>query len=222
MTKRVSLLSRMFRRYTSQARSRARILKRVAAHLDLVYFGAVDTHHDDLDPIRGFTASLSHVDSHFIVGSIDDYDIRLVDRFDVLKDSKHEAHGQTWCIIEVELKRTLPPLALVPTGVSARDYQKLFSTHHQLQPINTMLLQNHSLEVHGRFQILAPTGRAREVEEILTSPLTVGIASRFWPQGIEVHENKLFVYITEHRLSAALVESTIASAVWLAHMLDEA
>lgn len=221
MTKRISPLRRLFHRSSKLSQSRGRVLRRIASRFDLIYFGAVDPRRDEVEPVRGFTSFLSHIDSHFMVGSIDEYDIRIIDRFDAQNTSTSGQRGQTWCIIEISLTQKLPHIAMIPTGRASGEYKRLFNGQ-RLQPINTMLLQNHSLEVHGRFQILASIGQARQVEEVLTSPLTVGISARFWPHGIEIADDKLYVYITERRLSGAALEPVIASAVWLAQMLDEA
>jgi len=50
----------------------------------------------------------------------------------------------------------------------------------------------------------------------------MGIAGRFWPHGIELKGDTLYVYITDHRLSSTVIMSTISSALWLAHSLDAA
>jgi hypothetical protein len=135
-----------------------------------------------------------------------------------------KAHAQNWCVVEVQLQEhtDLPHMCLVPTGNTSQEYHRLFTSTSRLQPLNTTLFRHHSTELHGRFQILAPTSRTQDVESILTSPLIAGIASKFWPHGIELKGNTLFVYITDHRLVSTVVLPAISSALWLAHALDAA
>lgn len=221
MPARVVTFRQMVRRFTPQMRSRAKILRSFAHETGLVHFGLMNQHDDDYEPIRGFTASLTHIDADYIVGTFDDYTIRIVDRFDNYKHGTH-SHNQLWCIFEIELhSATVPHVFLTPTGSEAGEYEKLFTVQPHLQPLNTMLLQNHSPELHGRYQILARTAFTNDVEHLLTSPFVVGIAARFWPHGVELHNGKVYIYITQHRLTKTVLETTLASGIWLATMLDE-
>ncbi len=221
MAARVATFRHMVRRFTPQLRTRAKVLKTFANRMGFVHFGLVDQHDDDYDAIRGFTASLTHIDSDYSVGTYEGYNIRLVDRFDSYKHGSH-SHEQLWCIMEINLHTPhLTHVFLSPTGREAGEYDKLFTVQPHLQPLNTMILQNHSSELHGRYQILARTAHAREVEELLTSPIVAGIASRFWPHGVEFNNDKLYIYITQHRLTRTVLETSLAAGLWLAEMLDE-
>jgi len=221
MAVRVATFKHMVRRFTPQLRSRAKVLKNFADKMGFVHFGMVNQHDDDYDAIRGFTASLTHIDSDYMVGTFEDYNFRMVDRFDSYKHGGH-SHEQLWCIIEIDLhENQVPHVFLTPTGREAGEYDKLFTVQPYLQPLNTMLLQNHSSELHGRYQILARTTHTADVEQLLTSPIVAGIASRFWPHGIEFYNGKLYLYITQHRLTKTVLETSLASGLWLAEMLDE-
>jgi len=189
--------------------------------MGFVHFGLVDQHDDDYDAIRGFTASLTHIDTDYMVGTYEGHNFRLVDRFDSYRHGTH-SHEQLWCILEIDLHNNkVPHVFLSPTGSEAGEYDKLFTVQPYMQPLNASLLQNHSSELHGRYQILARTTHTSDVEQLLTSPIIAGIASRFWPHAVEVNHGKLFVYITQHRLTKTVLETSLASGLWLAEMLDE-
>ena len=221
MTARVATFRHMVRRFSPQLRSRAKMLRTFADRMGFVHFGLVDQHDDDYDAIRGFTASLTHLDSDYIVGTYEGYNIRIVDRFDSYKHGTH-SHEQLWCIFEIDLNNNhIPHVFLSPTGREAGEYDKLFSVQPYLQPLNTMLLQNRSPELHGRYQILARTTHAHDVEKLLTSQIVAGISSQFWPHGVEFHNGKLFIYITQHRLTKTVLEASLSSGLWLAELLDE-
>lgn len=212
----------MFRRFSPDMRKRGVALKRFGATLGLVHFGNVHQHDDDFDTIRGFTASLTHRDTQYAVGTYNGFNIRFVNRFDVIRIAGNPNHEQLWTIVEVELeRRNLPHVFFVPTGRESGEYGRLYATQPNIQPLNSMILDNKSPEFHGRFQIVASPAHSHEVGTLFTSPVIVGIASRFWPHGIEIEHGKLLVYITEHRLTKAVLESALASALWLAETIDD-
>jgi len=220
MSARVATFRHMVRRFSPQLRTRSKALKAFASKMGFVHFGLVDQHDDDYDAIRGFTASLTHIDADYMVGTYEGYNLRIVDRFDSYKQGSR-SHEQLWCIFEFDLHtNTIPHIFLTPTGREAGEYSKLFAVQPYLQPLNTLLLQNRSSEIHGRYQILARTTHTNDVERLLISPVVVGISSRFWPHGIELHNGKLYIYITQHRLTKTVLETSLASGLWLASMLD--
>lgn len=215
--------ARLKRRLSPVTRQRGVALRRLYNSIGLVSFGSVHQHDDDINVIRGFTASLTHQDLHYAVGNYNGYSIRIVDRYDMVRTPQAKHHLQQWAIIEIDLNQSeLRHLFFVPTGSQSSEYARLFATQPHMQPLNSLLLHNKSSEFHGRFQILARTSHSQEVARLFSSPIIVGIAARFWPHGIEIEHGKLLVYITEHRLTKTVLESTLASALWLAETIDEA
>lgn len=216
------VLKRVARRFSPALRERAKLVKSFADTLGLVYFGTVSQHEDEYTPIQGFTASLSHKDSHYTVGTYNGYNLRFVDRYDTIRLPGARRHDQLWAIIEIELENlSLPHMFFIPTGQNGAEYSRLFSTQPLMQPLNSTLSTNHSPEFHGRFQIMASATHSHIVETTFSSPVIVAIASRFWPHGIEIERGKLLVYITEQRLTKTSLETTLASALWLAETIDE-
>ncbi|MFZ1250432.1 MAG: hypothetical protein WAR37_03255 [Candidatus Microsaccharimonas sp.] len=219
---RTNILKRALRTFSPELRRRGATLKCFAKAIGLVYFGVAHQHDDEFEVIRGFTASLSHHDNHYAVGTYNGYNLRLVDRFDVVKVANNPHHEQLWTILEIELEndKAVPHMFFVPTGHEAGEYSRLYATQPHMQPLNSMLLNNKSPEFHGRFQILASATHSHKVESFFASPVIIGIASRFWPHAIEIEHGKLLIYITQHRLTKTVLESTLASALWLAETID--
>ena len=216
-------LSQALRRISPSLRERGRVIRKLSDQLGFVYFGLVNQHEDDHSAIRGFSASLTHTDTHYVVGTYNGHDIRLVDRLDTLHVPGHDNHQQVWTIIEIDLDATdIPHVFFVPTGRPGAEYVRLFATQPYLQPLNSVLTtQNKSPEFHGRYQILSRTTHSHQIEQLFASPTIVGIGSRFWPHGIEIQHGKLFVYVTEHRLTKSNLEMALTSAIWLANLLSE-
>lgn len=219
---RSSLVPRLLHRLSPITHQRAGVLKRFYKSLGLVYFGTINQHDDDLDVIRGFSASLTHRDLHYAVGDYMGYSIRMVDRFDVVSLPGIRQHQQFWGIIEIKLHRDgLSHVLFIPTGLTAHEYGKVFLTLPYLQPLNSMLTDQHSREFHGRFQILARATHLNKIEEVFTSPIIASMATRFWPHGIEVEHGRLLVYITEKKLDKITLEALTSSAIWLAQAIDD-
>lgn len=209
-------------RFSPLSRQRGVVLRKFSETIGLVHFGTVHQHDDEHGVIRGFTASLTHQDTHYAVGTYNGYNIRVVNRFDVIRIPGNPHHEQTWTIIEIELaSHSAPHMFFIPTGHQAGEYGRLYATQPHMQPLNSMILNNHSPEFHGRFQILASPTYAHRVETLFSSPIIVGIGSRFWPHAVEVEHSKLLIYITQHRLTKTVLETTLASGLWLAETIDE-
>lgn len=212
----------MVKRFSPLFRKRGATLRKFSDTIGLVHFGAVHQHDDEHDAIRGFTASLHHKDTHYAVGTYNGFNIRLVNRFDVIRIAGNPHHEQLWTILEIDLETSgLPHMFFVPTGQEGGEYGRLYATQPTMQPLNSMILDNKSPEFHGRFQILASPAHAHKVGALFSSPLIVGIANRFWPHGIEIEHGKLLIYITQHHLTKAVLETTLASGLWLAETIDE-
>lgn len=212
---------KMLHRFSRDLRLRGDALRKFSATVGLVHFGTVHQHDDDYDAIRGFTASLTHQDTHYAVGTYEGFNIRLVNRFDVIRIAGNPHHEQLWTILEIELNKRTPHIFFVPTGREAGEYGRIYATQPNMNPLNSLLSDIKSPEFHGRFQILANPTYSHKVETLFTSPIIAGIASRFWPHGIEIEHGKILVYITGDRLDKAVLESALMSGLWLAETIDE-
>lgn len=211
---------RLSQRIGTRARKRSALLRSFSQAIGLVYFGAMHQHDDEYDAIRGFTASLSHSDTHYAVGTYNGFDIRLVDRTDRIKAPSGHTRTHQWVIFEIDLELPdIPHLFFIPTGNTEGSYHQLFTAQPHLQPINS-LLSNHSPEFHGRYQLLARATHLHKIEELFSSPLIVGIGARFWPHAIELHHSKMYVYLPGSAINKGLLESTLASSLWLANALS--
>jgi len=218
-----TLLKRVVRRNSSLLRTRGRVIRNFSKKIGLVTFGNVDQSDDEIGIIRGLTASTTHQDSHFAVGSYDDYDISIVDRFDLTVDHTGTTTEQTWLIMQIDLKRpkTVPHMFLQPINHSHTSYAKFFMAFHHLQSVNAMLMQQHSHEFHTRYNLFAASSHAQEIDALLSPIITNTIAARFWPHAVEILDNKLYIYTTDKHLTTTMLESALESALWLAQVLDQ-
>lgn len=204
-----------------ETRRRGKALRRFADKIGLLYFGSVDHRHDEHDVIRGLTVSTSHRDAHYANGSFDGYDVAIVDRYDTAGLGKR-AVRHNWCIVQVTLRSTqnIPDIFLLPTHTTAKFHHSFTGLRH-IQPIHELVHNPYTPELLQRYHILAHVNKAQEVNQIISPALGNVLAVRFWPHAIEIRGGKLFVYITEHRLSETVLGSAVESALWLADSIDQ-
>lgn len=208
------------RSYSPLVRNRGKVIKRFATKVGFVYFGSVDQHEDDHEVIRGLTVSTSHRDSHYAVGSYDGCDVTMVDRFDIIQPQGKKPIEHSWLIFQIDLEdKALPHLFFKPTGHSLAAYDRFFTAYNTLHIINDVFNTEHSPEFHSRYELYGNATHTLAIEKQLHSSITQTIAARFWPHAIEIFEGKLYVYITEHRLTETVLESTLEAASWLAAAL---
>lgn len=210
------------RQLKPQIRQTSRILKTFSKKIGLAYLGVMDQHTDEYDAIRGFTASISHRDTHYSVGTYDDVNIRLVHRFDTQKKSgKTVAEG--WVLFEFELTaQDLPHVFFIPTGKTDISYERVYAANIHMQPLNSALQPlKHSPSIHGRYQIVSRATHTRSVEALLTSPVIFGIGEKLWPRGIEIQKNKLYIYMSESSVSMGSLETACLAGLWLVKELNK-
>jgi len=216
------IIKTIIRRNSVATRTRGRAIRTFANKLGLVYFGAVDQRTDDHEVIRGLTVSTTHRDDHYAVGSFNDYDVSLVDRYDILIDPQGKETDHNWLIFQINLENgeSFPHTFFNPIGHSIDAYSKFFTSFSHMSMANLIFEGDHSNEFSTRYQIFATAGRALEIEKIFNTEVTKTIAARLWPHAIEILDNKLFIYTIEPKLTETLLETAISSGLWLAQLID--
>lgn len=216
-------MKRFLHKFRRPSAARGRVFQRFAKKLGLVYFGSVDQHHDEHDVIRGLTVSTTHKDRHYAVGSFDGYDVSIVDRSDSVRHRDTPASEHSWVIMRIDLETddTIPHLFLHPLGHTPKAYETFFQAFHHLQPVNTMLRDDHTVEFHNRYDLYALSSRTLELEDIFTPTVTQQIATRLWPYAVEVFENKLYIYTTGEAIHESQLNTALELGLWLAHIFDK-
>jgi hypothetical protein len=181
----------------------------------MVYFGSVDPRSDDHDSIRGITASVKHHDRHFSVGSYDGYDITLADR---TYQPLHTSKKHTWCVIQVSLHTANLAYTLLTPHVHLSDFEGVVQLQRNLVAVPSETLPH---ELGSRYTVYTSSHDAHMINALLPRETALEGALRLWPYAVELHKNKLYVYITEHRLTETVLSGAIASALWLADTFDK-
>jgi len=198
------------------------LIRRFCEKVDLVYFGAVDQYQDDHKMIKGLSASTHHHDDDYAVGTIDEYDIRFVNRIDSHEDVNSQLHTHTWLIYEVQLKNNLdiPHIFIGAAHDNNSAYARLFSANPALQPIPASNISDYGQEFNSRYQIYAKSTNFIPAQETVTSDIANTLAAHFWPFSIEIVDGYVYIYADNKKVTSDLLESMLRDILWLAIKLD--
>lgn len=195
-------------------RQRGKVIRSLTEKIGLIYFGSVDTRSDDHDSIRGVTASVKHRDRHFAVGSYDGYDISMADR---TYQPVHDTMKHTWCVLQISLRGTQLPYVLITPTIHKKDFDGVLNLNRNIVTAPDTLWPH---EFASRYHVHASSHDIQTLTTLMTPAITMESAVRLWPYALELHGDKLFVYITEHRLTETVLGGAIESALWLADAFE--
>lgn len=205
-------------------KKRGRAIKSLADKAGFIYFGAIDRKRDDVEIIRGVTASTTHRDMHYAVGTYDEYDTQITDRLDVFMDDNNKSKVTHWTIVQIDLKsiRSLPHIFLYPTATYNPAFRHLFSAFNGLQPINSLLDDQHTPEFHNRYHLYVAPSQATYIEKFFSKNITQIFASHFWPHAVEIIGDKVYLYDTSDSITSEQLGALLKLAVWVAATFDNA
>lgn len=204
------------------SRFRKRVISRFADKLGLVYFGAVDSQSDEHNVVRGFTVSSSHHDYHYCVGSVDGYDIAVVDRNDAVWQSDGSVSIYNWLVVSFELhtKQDIPHIFISAHNHDPKPYATFFETNHTMREINLGTFENYEHDFTSRFSIYSQPSESIETERLFPASATRVLGAHFWPLSIEIQSGVLYVYSDDKKITSSLLDTMVESGLWLAKHLD--
>lgn len=212
----------MAKLFSSNLRTSKRIVAKFAEKMGFVYFGTVNQHRDDHHIVRGFSVSSTHQDSHYSIGSVDDYDVTLVDRTDTVRGQNGKKYSCNWLIIEIDLHtlQDIPHIFIGARNHDPKPYYTLFTTFPALKEVDLGTFEPYGTEFTSRFAIYAKPTQAIQVERLIPAPTARVIGAHFWPFSAEIHERTIYMYADNERVTASLLEALLEDGVWLAKHLD--
>lgn len=193
----------------------------VAEALGWVYFGQVSQHDDDHIVVRGFTASAKHYDAHYTVGSLDGYDMILLQRTDAVNAPQKAAIDYRWIILKIDLHTPNHPHCFVsPIAHPAIFYEYFFTKYHRFRQIAPSHWQQHDPAFLQHFSVFSSPDKVGEVANILPPNLTATLAKHFRDIEFELYGDALYVYLSNQHISSEAIERVIKNGVWLAAQFD--
>ncbi|MDK2899082.1 MAG: hypothetical protein PWQ10_269 [Patescibacteria group bacterium] len=206
----------------AKSHTRKRTILRFADKMGLLYFGTVDQHTDEHKVIRGFTVSSSHKDSNYCVGSVNSYDIRIVDRSDTIAQPDGSISVYNWLIMSFDLhtRQDIPHLFLGARNKNLKDYRAFFDTFPNLKEIELGTFEHYEIDFTSRFSLNARPTDSIQVERLFPADTTRVIGTHFWPLSAEQYEGVLYIYSDDLKISSSLMNTMIENGLWLANHLD--
>ena len=196
-----------------------RVIQRLADELGLVYFGYVDQRDDDHQLVRGFTASSSHGDHHYTIGSYKTYDISLLVRRDALEYPDRRITDHYWTIMTFDLKTTfeLPHFHIL----NNKRKEQFVAKFTQLREMPRQSFVGHEPRFFDFYTIYGRLEQLQEHCQLINPGMTQGILETFNGMSVEVSENTLYLYLASKHPTRPELERMLRSGIWLSQALDQ-
>jgi hypothetical protein len=210
-------------RFIAKSRTRRHIISKFVDKVGLVYVGYVDQHSDDYEVVRGFTASQSHHDDHYCVGTVSDRKVTIVDRSDAVWNRSGEIEAQNWTIMAFQLKtkQDLPHFFIGAMGHDDKSYDVFFRTFPTIHRVHLGTFEDYGLDFTSRFSMYARPNMAIKLERLMPANSARVLGAHLWPLSVEQNEHILYVYSTSERITPNLLEKMLQNGLWLAAHLDD-
>ena len=79
----------------------------------------------------------------------------------------------------------------------------------------------YSSEFTSRFSIYARPAKAADIKSIIDAKATMTMGARFWPLAVEQHDNVLYVYADNAKITPGLLDTMLENGLWLADYMDQ-
>ncbi|MEI6850765.1 MAG: hypothetical protein WCK26_02240 [Candidatus Saccharibacteria bacterium] len=203
-------------------RNRRKIIEKFANQVGLVYFGFVDQNKDEHKVVRGLTVSSVHKDNHYCVGSVDGYNVAIVDRTDYIWQPDGTKALHNWIILTFDLnsKRPIPHFFIGARNRDLKPFSSLFSSFPNMHKVDLGTFETYDIDFTSRFSIYARTAKFIDIEKIIPSKTARVLGAHFWPYSIEQHENILYVYSANENTSFDSLNTMLKNGLWFASYLD--
>ncbi len=206
--------SHIVRRYSTR-----RVIAKFATDLGFVYFGYLDQYDDEHRLLRGITASKTHDDYHYTVGTYKSYDIALTVRRDALTYPDKRIKDHFWTIMTIDLHSESELPHIYMSHHKIRD--ELLARYTTLRPVVLGTFATYPKKFIDNYELYAPLDRTIEVQQIVTPELAQLLMHYFAGMNLELVDDTLYLYVTEKHPTRALLERMLSTGVWLAQLLDQ-
>lgn len=198
------------------------VIEKFVKKTGLIYFGAVDQMKDEHRLIRGFTASSTHRDNHFSVGTIDDYDVSLVDRSDMVIRQDDSIETSNWLIVAIDLKNggDIPHIFIKANNHEDKSYETLFVTYPTFAKIKLGTFESYPIDFTTRFSIFTTPADVIEVEKLLPADSMRVLGAHLWPYSIEINDGTVYLYSDDENITQNNLTTMLNVGLWVARHLD--
>lgn len=197
------------------------IYRETARRYDLVYFGSVSSQDDEHELVRGLTVSADHQDQHYCVGTVEGYDVILLERTDLLTFPGKPATPYRWVILQVDLRNVDVPHMFIDTKQhSSAFYDTLMTKYPRLAPADANMFADHDPTFMQAFNVYTAPDDRLTMSQLLTHDMTATLGHHFAHLDFELFDDRLIVYAAQRTASKQLLDYMFRAGIWLAREIE--
>ena len=199
-----------------------RTVMRFAEKIGMVYFGSVDHTDDDHRIVRGLTTSPHYRDTHYTIGTYDDYDVAFVERSGSIKMPKGKSEQQQWLVMAVDLKTQtdLPHVFLGKQSHTQAFYLQFLTKFSYMTRIPTGVSEGYDQKFLQFYTLYGRIVDQVAVTELFDPGLCKAIVDHFHELAVEVSDGVVYLYAENSIPTEAVLQSMLCYGVWLAQTID--
>lgn len=190
---------------------------------NLVYFHTVGADTDNAPIIRGSTATPSHVDSNFCIGTHAGYDMTVIERTADVDFVGFESTTHRWYVLEIDLKhtRSAPYIFLGTKQLTKAFFAKVLVSHRNVRYMQLESPHSHSATFHGTYALVASPASLPELHRLFNDETLHTIAEHKYPFSIEIEGDSMILFTEAEKPNEQLIDKLLHYGLWLAKRIDE-
>lgn len=201
--------------------SGTKLYREIAKTYDMVYFGAVSSQDDDHELVRGLTVSAQHHDKHYCVGTVEGYDVTLLERTDHLRFPGTPGEYHRWILLQVDLDGfNLPHIFLDNRQHSSAFYNILFAKYTRLRAVDANLFADHDPKFASHFATHTSPENEAAMVQVLRQEITTTLGHHFSQFDFELFDDRLIVYCANKTATKQLIEHMLRAGIWFAREIE--
>ena len=202
--------------------SRARMYRDACERYGLVYFGSVDARDDEHTMVRGLTVSAAAIDRHYCVGSVEGFDLIMLERSDQLHFPYKQPESYRWIIVQIDLDAIrVPHIFLDAHHHQSAFYDAFFAKYPHMRRGDVNLFADHDPRFGGAFSVYSEPQNITLVMQVLHYDVTATLGHHFAHYDFELYEDKLLVYSSNRQPSRIVIDDLFRAGVWLAREIEK-
>lgn len=199
------------------------VFRQFAEHYDLVYFGRLHHEDDDQRLVRGVTVSTGHTDEHYCVGTVNGYDLVLLERTDrITQPNSTKTEKYTWVLMQFDLHSSYDHPHVFIDGGHHNElfFQTLFIKFARLMKVDKALFGETNHKFASQFTAYTTPDALDDLPVIVEGNVGATMAQHFAHLDFEWFQDHLIVYSNGRMPTKHLLEHMLRAGLWLADVLD--
>lgn len=200
-------------------RSVSKLIQRFADVHDLVDFGKVSS-RDDLERVTGATFSPNSVDTHYMHGSVNNYETTMFTRKSIHASLEEGDMHYDWTAISVELNvSNLPHVVIDNKKHDKKFFTTLFTRFPKLR-VGNQVLKAVNPSAEFSFDIFISPEDSTYIGTLLDDEIFQRMNQYFAKFDVEIDRNRVTVFTRNFPTSIMQLNEMLTEAQWLAFKLE--